>query len=163
MASTGSVRKAKETIRKILYITIATSSSSRPWNSPVYSAFDKNFNFYWASWKDNQHSKNIRKNANAFVVIYDSRAAEGTGFGVYMSGRAYQLEREDNEDIGIGAKLLAVRKGGKPRRIDEYLNSYPRRMYKFVPKRVWVNSDGKVNGNYVDTRTDITKGLLGRK
>jgi mRNA-degrading endonuclease RelE of RelBE toxin-antitoxin system len=25
----------------------------KPWNSPVYCAFDKNYNFFWASWKEN--------------------------------------------------------------------------------------------------------------
>ncbi len=65
-----------------------------PWNSPVYSAFDKDYNFYWASWKENQHSKNIKENEKVFVVIYDST----------------------------------------------------------VPEHVWVNSEGNINGNFVDSR-----------
>ena len=60
--------EAKEIISKILYITIATSTKSGvPWNSPVYSAYDKNYNFYWISWRKNQHSKNIKDNNQIFI------------------------------------------------------------------------------------------------
>jgi general stress protein 26 len=65
--------RAKEIISKILYITIATvTPEGKPWNSPVYSAFDEDYNFYWNSWKENQHSKNIERNNDIFIVIYDS-------------------------------------------------------------------------------------------
>jgi uncharacterized protein YhbP (UPF0306 family) len=56
-------KRAKEIIELILYITIATvSKDGTPWNSPVYSAFDEDYNFYWASDQNGQHSKNIAEN-----------------------------------------------------------------------------------------------------
>ena len=62
-----SSERAKEIISKIQYITVATySKDGEPWNSPVYSAFDEQYNFYWASWVENQHSKNIAENGKAF-------------------------------------------------------------------------------------------------
>lgn len=65
--------RAKEIIKEILYITIATTSrEGQPWNSPVYSAFDESYNFYWASDQNGQHSKNIAENNKIFIVIYDS-------------------------------------------------------------------------------------------
>jgi general stress protein 26 len=76
---------AKEIIEKIQYITIATvSKDGEPWNTPVYSAYDEDYNFYWISWKENQHSKNIAENNQVFSVIYDSTVPEGTGEGVYI-------------------------------------------------------------------------------
>ncbi len=43
-------KKAAEIIKKIPYITLATvSEEGQPWNSPLWSAFDKDLNFYWAS------------------------------------------------------------------------------------------------------------------
>ena len=105
------VSRAKEVIHQILYITLATSDEKgNPWNSPVYSAFDKNYIFYWASWSENQHSKNIRENENVFVVIYDSTVPEGTGFGVYMKGKAYELGLKDSPEILKALKLLYQRK-----------------------------------------------------
>ena len=70
---------AKHIIHKTIYLTIASiTPQGLPRNTPVYSAFDEDYNFYRASRKDNQHSKNLRENKDAFLVIYDSTVAEGT-------------------------------------------------------------------------------------
>lgn len=51
-------KRAKEIVEKIIYATIATASKDgQPWNSPVYCAYDEDYNFYWSSWTENQHSK----------------------------------------------------------------------------------------------------------
>ncbi|MBI4175994.1 MAG: pyridoxamine 5'-phosphate oxidase family protein [Candidatus Aenigmarchaeota archaeon] len=153
--------QAKRVISRILYITLATSGRNcEPWNSPVYSAFDKDYAFYWVSWAGNQHSKNIRENENVFVVIYDSTVPEGTGFGVYMKGKARQLGVRDGAEIVKALKLLYGRTNKKPRSPKEFLKLFPRRVFKFVPDTVWVNGGGTVNGNFVDTRIDITAELL---
>jgi len=155
--------KAKDVIEKVLYITIATSDKEGvPWNSPVYSAFDENYNFYWASWVENQHSKNIRENDNVFIVIYDSTVPEGTGFGVYMKGKAKQLGEGDVEEIRKALGLLYGRKSEEPRTHEEFLGQFPRRVFKFVLEKAWVNSEGDINGNYVDTRVEITDKLLSK-
>src|SRR5689334_9999092 len=88
--------RAKEIIQKILYITIATvDGNNQPWNTPVYSAFDERYNFYWASDQNGQHSRNIAVNNKIFLVIYDSTAKEGTGEGVYVLAKAYMLAQEE--------------------------------------------------------------------
>lgn len=154
-------KRAKDVIKRILYITIATSSRRCvPWNSPVYSAYDENYNFYWASYTENKHSKNIRENKEVFIVIYDSTVPEGTGFGVYMKGEARQLDKNDVKEIKNAIKLLYARKGNKSRKASEFLGTFPRRIYKFVPERIWVNGDGEINGNFIDTRVEITKEIL---
>lgn len=151
--------KAKEIISKILYITIATSSKEGlPWNSPVYSAYDENYNFYWNSWKENQHSKNIAENNNVFLVIYDSTLTEGSGahIGVYIQAKAYMLTEE--KEIERGVMILSKRKGkpsSKLRSAQEFMGNYPRRVYKAVPEKVWLNDVGEINGNYIDKRVEI--------
>ena len=153
--------QAEDVIDKILYVTIATSSkNSEPWNSPVYSAFDKDHNFYWVSWLENQHSKNILENDDVFIVIYDSTVPEGTGFGVYLKGKATKLDKDDLGEIQKAVKLLAERKNVVPRDSREYLGEFPRRIFKFVPEKIWVNSEGDVKGNFVDTRIEITNEIL---
>jgi len=155
------ILKAKKVINDILYLTIATcDKNNQPWNSPVYSAFDKDYNFFWASWKENQHSKNIEENETVFVVIYDSTVPEGTGFGVYMRGKAHQLEQKDIIEKAL--KLLYSRKGKKPRKPEEFLGVLPRRVYKFVPEQIWVNSEDDVKGKFVDSRVDITSDILNK-
>ena len=153
--------QAKNIIENIIYITIATSNKNgEPWNSPVYSAFDENYCFYWASWTENQHSKNISENKNVFVVIYDSTIPEGTGRGIYMKGQAYQLAKKDIKETKKAIKLLYKRKNKNPKTPEEFLEKFPRRVFKFVPEKVWVNSEGDVNKNFVDTRVDITNEIL---
>ncbi|MBI2010113.1 MAG: pyridoxamine 5'-phosphate oxidase family protein [Candidatus Chisholmbacteria bacterium] len=149
--------QAKGIIKKILYITIATSSKDgQPWNSPVYSAYDQSYNFYWNSWKDNRHSKNIASNPKVFLVIYDSTVVEGTGRGVYIQARASMLT--DEKEIEYARSLLEKRKtkpSSKLRSPKEFMGDYPRRVYKAIPEKVWINTDGNINGNYVDKRVEV--------
>lgn len=149
-------KKAKEIIEKIIYITIATASrEGTPWNSPVYSAFDKDYNFYWASDQNGQHSKNIAENNKVFLVIYDSTAPEGTGEGVYIQAKTHMLTEDEEIQKALG--YLYQRKGQDQhkREATEFLGDYPRRVYKAVPDKVWINSDGDINGNYIDIRIEV--------
>lgn len=149
--------RAKEIIEKVIYITIATASKdNQPWNTPVYSAYDQEYNFYWASDKNGQHSKNVRENQNTFVVIYDSTVPEGTGEGVYMKDNAFELT--DSSEIREALARLYTRKGQNPAKHlpDEFLGEFPRRVYKFVPEKFWMNGEGEVNGNYIDTRIEVS-------
>ena len=82
-------KKAVEIIKKIIYITLATvTKDGQPWNSPLYSAYGKNLNFYWSSDRKSVHSSNIKTNNKVFCVIYDSTMKEGTGEGVYFAGKS---------------------------------------------------------------------------
>ncbi|HCM37199.1 MAG: Pyridoxamine 5'-phosphate oxidase-related FMN-binding protein [Candidatus Gottesmanbacteria bacterium GW2011_GWB1_43_11] len=148
------IQEAAKVIRNILYINIASvTPSGKPWNTPVYCAFDKQLNFYWLSWRQNQHSKNIRSNSSVFVTIYDSTVAASTGFGVYFEGNAYELTNP--KDIILGLKAVYAREKRKPRDVIQFLKKFPRRAYKFVPEKIWVNGDGEINGNYIDMRTEL--------
>ncbi len=156
------VKKAKDIISKILYITIATASKDgTPWNSPVYSAYDDEYNFFWASDQNGQHSKNIAENNKVFLVIYDSTAAEGTGEGVYIQAKTSMLT--DPEEIAHALECLDGRVNKKKdplSRIAQFQGDKPRRVYKAVPEKVWINGDGDVNGEYIDIRMEID--LLGK-
>lgn len=148
------VARAKEIIEKIIYLTVATvSADGQPWNSPVYCAYDADYTFYWASWRENQHSKNIANNEKVFLVIYDSTAPEGTGEGVYIVAAASMVE--DPEEIEKASRLLAGRKNKTPKAAREFTGDYPRRIYKAVPEKVWINDGGDVSGNYVDVRHEL--------
>jgi nitroimidazol reductase NimA-like FMN-containing flavoprotein (pyridoxamine 5'-phosphate oxidase superfamily) len=151
------ISKAQEIISKIIYITIASADNGQPWNSPVYSAYDENYNFYWVSDRNGQHSRNIRTNENIFIVIYDSTVPQGTGEGVYIKAKA--LEVNDRDEAAKASRLLAGRKNKNPRNPEEYLGAYPRRVYKAIPEKVWMNGEGELNGNYIDTRFEVD--LLG--
>ncbi len=148
------VEDAIKTIKNILYINIASiTPEEKPWNSPVYCAFDKDLNFYWLSWKLNQHSENIRNNPFVFITIYDSTVPAGTGFGVYFEGKAHELNNP--KEILVGTIEVYRREKRKPRDVIQFLNKFPRRVYKFIPEKVWVNGEGEIDGNYIDSRTEL--------
>lgn len=147
--------RARQIINKIIYVTIATASADgQPWNTPVYSAYDDEYNFYWASDKNGQHSQNIQVNPKVFLVIYDSTAPEGTGEGVYVQANAYQLQKQNEIDRAVGH--LYARKNQEPKGADEFLGDYPRRVYKAVPQEFWMNGEGDVKGNFIDIRTEVS-------
>lgn len=146
--------RAKEIISKIIYITVATvSKDGHPWNAPVFAAYDKNYNFYWGTYKESQKSKNILSNKNIFLVIYDSNAAPGTGEGVYI--KAIATEMDNPKEIEFAHKLLSDRHIAPYWKLEQVQGNRPIRLYKAVPQKVWINTEGEVDGNYIDTRTEI--------
>ncbi len=151
------MNRAKEIIEKILYITIATvDEKGQPWNSPVYSAFDEAYNFYWFSDKNSQHSRNIRNNKKIFLVIYDSSVAEGTGEGVYIQAEAHELN--DKKHVLDGLKIMDERAGKtKVRKYEKFSGGAPLRVYAATPTKIWMNlEDEDENGNYIkDIRVEV--------
>lgn len=155
------LKQAKEVIESIRYLNIASiCDDGKPWNTPVYISYDSNLNFWWMSWKDNQHSKNVRANSQVFCTIYDSQVREGEGFGVYFQGHAFEVTSPKEMLTGILVHYRRVNK--KARAVKEFLKHFPRRVYKFVPEKVWVNGDGDINGNFIDVRHELNLKKLKR-
>lgn len=150
----SNINRAKAIIENILYITIATvSEDGTPHNSPVFSAYDKDYNFYWGSHRHAQHSINIRANGNVFLVIYDSTVEAGTGKGVYVKARAKELENP--EETAFAHNLLKSRRPVPFWKMKQVQGDAPIRLYKAVSEKFWVNEDGDINGNYIDIREEI--------
>lgn len=146
--------KAKAIIAKIPYITIATiSEDGMPWNAPVFAACDKNFTFYWGTYRDSQKSKNIRANKNVFLIIYDSTVWPGKGEGVYIKATAEELN--DSKEIEVAHKLLWDRHVVPYWRLEQVQGDAPIRLYKAIPEKVWMNGEGEVDGNYIDIRVEV--------
>ncbi len=150
------VTKAKQELRERLYLTLATAERSGvPWNTPVYTAFDAQYTFFWISARLSQHSRNISQNNQVFVVVYDSTVAEGKGFAVYMQGQAHELN--DAETIAYGLQWLSQRAGVPLPPPPEFQGLSPQRIYKFLPQKTWVNTVVLSDGKYVDKRIDVTE------
>lgn len=145
---------AKDVIDGIKYMTISTvNEGGEPWNTPVaFYHLDNEYTLYWASWKSNQHSQNIRSNGKAFIVIYDSTPADGKpSQGVYIQAEAFELS--DEQEV-MHAALVFKGDPYNPSDGEEYLGDKPRRIYKAVPQKIWLNDDSEVNGNFVDIRKE---------
>lgn len=80
-----------------------------------------------------------------------------------MQGKAKKLEKKNIPELIKSLALLYSRKNKKPRKPEEFLALMPRRIYKFVPEKIWINSEGNLKGNFVDERIDITSDILNKK
>lgn len=161
--SLDQVECARRTIHTVRYVTIATicaGGDGRPWNTPVFAAFDSRYAFYWISDRWSQHSRNIRDDARVFLAIYDSTIPEGTGArkGVYVQARAAELS--DPGRIARAHRLIACRAGKPPRPAEHYRGAMPGRIYHAVPERVWLNDTAERDGHRVDVRVEIELAAL---
>ncbi len=155
-------KRVAEIINQILYITIASvDENGQPWNSPVYSGFDDDLNFYWSSDKSSQHSNNIRANNKIFLVIYDSTVAEGTAEAVYIQAEANELT--ENYDIQVARRVTQTRKSqikeyDGEKEYEKFTGDKIRRVYKAVPKMIWMNDvELDKKGKYIrDIRIEVS-------
>jgi|SRR5581483_7512402 len=147
-------KNAQAIIQRIEYATLATvDEQGLPWNAPVYVAYDDRYNFYWGSYKDSQHSKNIRHENHVFLVIYNSTVKPGAGEGVYI--RAQCRELSDPDRIIAAHALIQARREPIPYWKPEQLQGdTPVCLYQAVPEQIWMNASGQVNGTYIDTRIE---------
>lgn len=91
------------------YMTLATADAlGQPWPSPVFYATADYAEFYWISAPESTHSRNLAQRPQAGIVIFDSRAPEGTGQAVYLSAAAEQVHDDDLD------RALAVYPGPVP-------------------------------------------------
>jgi hypothetical protein len=144
-------------LRAIRYATIATADlQARPWNSPVYSAYDDELNIYWVSDRQNKHSQNVRQNPQVFIVFYDSTVPPGQGEGVYFGATVAELN--DPEDIQAARRILDGADSGS---VEEYSGNAVCRIYRATPEQAWINTFEERDGIIIrDYRIKIPLGDL---
>lgn len=146
--------RVQEIITQVPYLTLATvGADGHPWNSPLWTAYDDAWNFFWTSSPNAQHSQNITAEPRVYIVIFDSAQAEGTGEGVFLQGRAEELT--DREEIAHAVEVFYRRKNKSAREPEDFLGDSPRRMYRFTPEKCWINTYEKIRGFGVDGREEI--------
>lgn len=147
-------KRAKEIIEQIQYVTIASvDKDGMPWNAPVFTAFDEQYNFYWGTHKESQKAQNIDRKPDVFLVIYNSTVPAGTGEGVYIKATAEQLTEPD--EVRRVFDLLKSRHATSFWDFAAVSEGGPIRLYKATPQKAWMNDDGHKNGHYIDIRTEV--------
>jgi nitroimidazol reductase NimA-like FMN-containing flavoprotein (pyridoxamine 5'-phosphate oxidase superfamily) len=133
-------RLAQAILSHLPYITLATATQDGiPWNTPVYAAFDETYTFFWVSAKYARHSQNIRANPHIAIVVYDSTVLPGTGKGVYMEARAYELT--DEQECREALACLHRRGWEHPPSVDMVLGATLRGVYKAIPENIWISTE----------------------
>jgi len=159
-------KRIEQAIRVVESTRIASLSTvspgSKPHNSPVFLAFDANFNGVWSSRPDSQHSQNIARTNEAFIAIYDSSGEQGAG--LYIEAEIQMLLPE-NPDFALALEVFKEAKmlcGAPEPRANDFTRPGGQRLYLAVPTMLWVNSvvkdgHGKIIG---DERFRVTIAAL---
>lgn len=97
---------AKDIIGKNQYMTIgSTNPDGSAWVSPVVYVVDQNYNFYWISLPNSNHSQNIGKNKKITLAIFDSHQNFGEGVGLQIEAVAIKLSFKDSLSLQSGCIL----------------------------------------------------------
>lgn len=146
------INRVRKILEQNIYCTVSTAGNDgRPWGSPVFFGFDDQI-IYWRSWPESVHSHNLALRPEAFVTVFDSHASWGEGTGVYMEGDVRKIE-----DAPTIEKALSVMnpRSKKISKTSEFLPPNPRRVYAFTPRKIWLNEDKEINGQFVDIRSEV--------
>jgi len=130
------IDRVKELLSMVRHVAIATvNEDGSPHNSPVFAAVDDQLRVYWASRTDPQHSRNIARTGQAFIVLFDSI---GEGGGLYIKAAVRALEPSELSEGLI--TFNATRKRCEKAEVSaEMLNSTSQRLYCAEPEQIWVN------------------------
>ncbi len=149
--------RAKELLSASEYINIATASKdAQPWNTPATGVHDSQLNFYWSSWKNAQHSINLRANPRVFLTLYDSTRKRGDNHRRCLYIKADAIELNDPSEISIAMNLLYEESTScNP---SDFLQDAERRMYKARPQELWLNdvSEGEVTSETLKMRVAVS-------
>jgi hypothetical protein len=150
------ITRARKILTEIHHVPIATvNQDGTPHNSPVFMAFDGRLCGYWASHPDSQHSRNIVRDGNVFLVVFDSREGHG---GLYNEAHAEVLE--DRAEAASGHQVLRELKErfyGAMGELDAYLGPGTQRIYRATPLKAWVNQSERDGAGVItkDSRYEV--------
>lgn len=86
-------------------------------------------------------------------MVYDSRAPEGSGIGLYMEMKAEMLT--SRRDV-VRARKIYTTNFGENQLHEPFTGECPRRLYRARALKAWHNSDSSVEGNFIDVRREIS-------
>ena len=156
------VQKVRKIIEKNVFMTIATATpDGEPWVTPVFYSYDGELNFYWYSSSRTKHSQLIAKNKKVAVTIFNSNASEEDTAGVYITGKAHEVEKDDlRQALTIYfERAMPTNEEERYKMIntpEDFLEFSELRMYKLVPEKVFISGVAtQWNGKWIDTRVAV--------
>src|SRR6266568_4122059 len=145
--------KLLETARHAALATVNEDGS--PHNSPVFMAFDSELRAVWASSPQAQHSQNIARSSQVFIVLFDTM---GDGGGLYLQAKAEAL-LENEVPVALetfnAARQRSLRETLTP---DYFIGDTPQRLFRAIPERLWVNLSDRDSAGHVirDARFEVS-------
>lgn len=111
---------------------LATAANGQPWICTVCFVHDDDFNLYWMSARERQHSDEIIKDSKvAITVVRDIERKQA----LQIIGNAYEVE---NDDLSRVHELYQSKFGTKDYNLDEIKQHLPtgRAYWVFKPSEI---------------------------
>lgn len=148
--------RARELLQTVRHAAMATvNADGSPHNSPYYFLYEPSLKYlYWGTHPESQHTQNLLRTGQLFVVLYD--AFERGGLYIQVENPEELSGESLQEALDINNKARA--RDGRPALGIKYYQESPQRMYRAVPTKFWTNtSERGSNGMIVkDYRFEIT-------
>ncbi|TCO60764.1 pyridoxamine 5'-phosphate oxidase family protein [Actinocrispum wychmicini] len=154
---------ARAVIDSNRYLTLGTADQSgQPWTSPVYFAPANEWEYYWISAPDAQHSRNIAERPQVSIAIFDSTVPPYHGRAVYALGEAHELSGSEL-DRGLNVYPGSESRGGAPCTLEDVTGPAPYRLYRATVSDLWIlcprepKQPCPLHGLAKDHRTRVTR------
>ncbi len=151
------IARAKQLLKDARHASMATvNQDGSPHNTPFMFMYDEKLkHVYWGSHPESEHSKNILRTGQIFVVLYDAIERGG----LYMKATdAHPLDGvELDKALAIHNKLREAR-GQDFLPLSYYVGSSPQRMWAASIIQLWVNGTKRADDGHIvqDIRTEIS-------
>ncbi|MGB4759439.1 MAG: pyridoxamine 5'-phosphate oxidase family protein [Candidatus Saccharimonadales bacterium] len=157
------IERARQLLGAVRHAAMATvNEDGSPHNTPYFFMYDEKFeNLYWGSHPDSQHSQNVKRTKQIFVVVYD--AVERGGLYV-QANEAYQVTAKELPEALRVHNFFRATEGKEPLPESQFKGKNPQRMYKANVTNLWVTlaERGKDGQMIRDIRIPIShQDLLG--
>ena len=150
------IKRAKELLATARHAAMATvNADGSPHNTPYFLMFvDDLSRFYWGSHPDSQHSNNIARTGQAFIVIYDMIERGG----VYIKLEQAHATEGDELKTALAVHNKHRAKEGKEPLLLQYYLEGPQKMYMASAVQFWVNSAKRGENGLItqDIRHEVT-------
>jgi hypothetical protein len=121
------------------YLTLATADADGvPWASPVWYAPTGVREFLWVSDPQARHSRNIVVRPRVALVMFDSRAAIGTGQGVYAAALAEEVRGAELDGAIEVYSRRSLAQGADAWTRADVDGPAPRRLYRAVASELFL-------------------------
>jgi len=151
------VERAKELLRTAKHAAMATvNQDGSPHNTPYFFMHSPDLKYlYWGSSPESEHSKNVARTGQIFVVLYD--AFEGGGLFI-QANEAHAAKGEELHRALVIHNELRAKAGRNSLPPEYYQGDGPQRMYKATVQKFWVNASKRGKDGHVirDYRYEIT-------
>lgn len=157
------IQKVQDVLEDTAVVALATvSPNGQPHCTPLFAAFDPEYNVVWASHPSSQHSQNIARSGKVFITVFDSECK--LSGGLYMQAMAEVIELEHPEFKAVFKTFAQAKKdfGAVTPIEQDFALTDGQRLYRAASTTMWINYSTKNDRGVVvrDQRFRVTTEML---